>query len=180
MAPIDMVNIKNIQNLMILRKMAFTMYQPLAMIAQKFLILCFLVFFFGAYVLFSSIFYTPTTPNNPMAYFYGMYPPKEMWFYFILFSVFYFIPICFCFIIIFWFEMNINNYFIQQSNLWYDQSQIFARISNFGSHYFEQPDGPGNPFTLKMNAIYVIKKHNENDDRLFTEKNYDENGELSY
>jgi hypothetical protein len=33
-APIDTVNIKNIQNLMILRRLAFGIYQPIAMKAQ--------------------------------------------------------------------------------------------------------------------------------------------------
>ena len=128
-----MANMKNINNLIALRKMAFGIYQPLAMKAQNFIILMTMVFGFGSYVLYASI-YAPYT--SKVAYFYGTYQPIQLWWYYMAFSVFFLIPISITFLIIFTYEMQINQYFVVQQNLWYQESKTFNRLANFGSHYF--------------------------------------------
>ncbi len=51
-----MANLKNINNLMVLRKISFSIYQPLAMLAQFFILIVTLVFGTATYVLYASIY----------------------------------------------------------------------------------------------------------------------------
>lgn len=84
--PIDIANLKNIQNVIVLRKISFSIYQPLAMTAQYFILMVTLVFSCATYVLYASIYYTNTvapdasgnggSTASEMAFFYKIYSPS--------------------------------------------------------------------------------------------------------
>ena len=71
-SPIDMTNLKNVQNLMYLRVLAIECYKPLCKNAQNTTTALLVTFLFADIIIYNSIF----TPTSAVAYLYGMYHPK--------------------------------------------------------------------------------------------------------
>ena len=92
-----------------------------------------------------------------MSIFYPHYPPKLMWYYLIMFFCFYCVPIFLTFVLMFWYEMSINQYFINQASNWFSQSSVFARMKSLKAHYFLSDKNGA--FTVRNNVCMVIKRY---------------------
>jgi len=112
-----MCNVKNIQNLMILRQIAFQIYSPLAMKSQNIIIFTSFVFGGAFLVLFNSVY----EPGSSIGYFYKLYSPNEIWWYLTMFSITYFIPCTATLFALFWYEMQINTWMDIQAAKWKSQ-----------------------------------------------------------
>lgn len=157
---------------MVLRRISFTIYKNLCMQGQKFIMLQFMIIFFGLMFRIASSFQNPVNVTS-MSIFYGYYPPKLLLYYGIMFFSFYCVPIFLCFIVMFWYEMSINQFFVSQSTQWFGQAMVFSWMNALRAHYFtmyDEKDDTGKVtgkdcFRYNNNVCMVVKKYDKHIDK---------------
>jgi len=92
--------------------------------AQYIIIYMTVVFIAATYIIFLSMF----NPSSTHAYFYGLYYPKELWWYGVLFVIFYLAPVVVVFFIVFFLELFINTNIIWQNELWERIAENMQRL----------------------------------------------------
>lgn len=102
-----MLKIKNITNLTILRKCAFSQIKTIAFSSQSMLTMLIIILTVGDYFLITSCM-------NPNSYFGHLNNSFQLHVFTILFNFFFMLPVLLMFFKIFWDAYKINSFFFKQ------------------------------------------------------------------